>query len=710
VLESLVALQTAAVGAGQADPAVLDTMERLGRLRARDASRLSDADREANRQLWREIARRSQGLGPLPSDGNGGDEAMDPTTDLTRAGRALLMAAEFTPPAERAGVYDEALGLLRGGGAGPEDVAAVLVKRAGNSGEQMGVAQRRALLEEALGLLAALRGSAQYLECAKALAGVLMEQNRLMAAEPLLREALEGERRALGSGNERVVQTTLRLAGLLVMLGPLERREGRELLEEVLQGERARAGASEEAIQAAERLLREIERTREEEFVSTPGEQQYTRASLRCEAEGTGPKGLVRLSRKIRDTETFARLEEIHLSGKGLRDGVLPLLDALAEPHATPMLRVISLYNVALDTEDARAAAQILSRPESQARQQRLTVFHISECQHVGDEGVASLVRALRAYPRLTDLGISKCGLGPAGLVALVEALQEPGMFPSLDKISVTGNPLGDAGVTALMTALSQRREGPGLKGLHLGSTQMSNAGLEAIGRAIRVNPALFEPLASLDITYNETVGDASLRDFGALLPQLPGLVRIDWKGVGTGPAAMKALATAAKLPDALAQVTSIDLWGEQGVGDAGIIALAEALMVPTALPRLEILSLYDVGMTAAGAKALARALGTPGALQSLKEVNIDRNKVGEAGGAALAKALRVAGACPRLKQLSLGYEGGGAENFARAFYDPDEFEEILRRNQVEAQRGGWNYLSVKRPGLPDKHCSIHCR
>jgi hypothetical protein len=689
VLESLVALRTSLLGAnGQADTELLDATESLGRLRARDLKKMSGADREANRQFWLEIASRSHG------QGQAGAGAV--TDGGVRAGRALVMAAKFSSEADRVGLYDEALGLLRSGDAPPQEVASVLVAKADHVGEHA-VTRKRELLLEAWGVLRQARDTTQYVDCAKALAEVLVRDAKLLSAKTLLQEALETERRQLGNGDPRVVQAKLRLAQLMVVLGPDERVEAGGLLEEVQHGETGRAGANTKALREVEQLLERVKGPKDKRLRKVFEAENEPAAELLLISQDLtqiGPAGLIVLSKTVGDQNIFARVGGICLCGPELREGVLPLVDALAQPEGTAMLRSIILWDVALGTEEARGVAAVLSRPESQPLQQRLTSFQVRHCLSLGDEGAAALIHALKRYPQLTDLEISNCGATVEGVRTLDAVLQEPGTLPSVRDINVSGNPLGDDGVTALARALGLWRvQGrPGPWGLHLQDTQMTPTGLGAVVQTISANPGLFERLATLDVFQNRVGGDALTR-LAQILPQLPGLASVRWLGgMQVGPGAVVALAAAAKEPGALPQVQKVHL-GEW-VGDVGVQALAEALRLPDTLPQLKSLILCDV-MTDAGAKALAEAIEAPGALQSLTELHLGGNdEMGEAGVVAIVDSLRAAGACPCLRRLYLDYGSSRAEKIGRAFYGP----------QYSDQNGGHS-LRLERAGVEE--CTI---
>jgi hypothetical protein len=658
----------------------LDTREILGHLRARDAAnrgrrmldRREQAERDANYELWRGVAEKSRGTG-----------------DLTRASRSLVLAAAFG--GDPAALYDEALELLRQSHAEAGELGAVLVKKALYLQQTTRVIpeesflQRRVILEEARALLLGSSDTARLVECSVALADLLAGEGHLILAEPLLRDALEAEQRMLESGHERVVGTSLQLVGLMASLGPVDRAASREMLEEILRGEKARAGGSGAVIVEAEKLRRGVKTSagQDEELVALLTGRVEPDGSKLCRLdEEAGPKGLITLSQTARRPGTLASVEELRMVGRGLTDGVLPMFEALACPGAAPALRHIALDLEAtsqqakdagevggLGPDDGAAIARALGQPGAEGLQKRLTHFEAASCRGLGAEGCAALIRVLKTYPQLVCLRLTCCGMGPAGVQSLAEALREPRAFPSLTELSLAENPLGDEGVTALADALALAVGRAGLVSLDLRRVDVGATGLAALGRAAGADTAPFARLERLGVARSE-IGGVGLGAFAASLPHLPRLVEIDWSWTGAGESAVKALATIARQRGTLPNLKTLVLGPNQGVGDAGVTALAAALKISTALPQLEELDLHALKMSQKGTKALTQALRARGAVASLRELDVSRNEIGAEGATAFAELLSVSGACPRLSLLRLPGKQIHGGRFRRALIE----------------------------------------
>ncbi len=252
---------------------------------------------------------------------------------------------------------------------------------------------------------------------------------------------------------------------------------------------------------------------------------------------------------------TFRRLEELHL-GDGSRDGSNnisgPGIAALVRSHIPATLRKLGLY------------------------------FH----DQLGPEGAKEL--ACSAFPRLEEIDLTHCKIGPEGAIALSRSPA----FTALRRIDLQDNDLDSAAVAAIARASWIAT----LDRL----TLSNNAKVDSEGaKALADCPAL-GGLEWVD------VGDCGIGPEGGLAlarsPHFQKLSSMILAGNKLGPEAGKAIVTAPWLPT----VTYLALCG-CGIGpEAG-----EALLASPHLDHIEYLVLSDNGIAGDLRKQFKKRLGT---------------------------------------------------------------------------------------------------
>ncbi|MEW2412767.1 gala protein [Streptomyces sp. NPDC046866] len=181
------------------------------------------------------------------------------------------------------------------------------------------------------------------------------------------------------------------------------------------------------------------------------------------------------LAALLRRNRTLRTLDLVN-TGLGT-EGVRLLLDAL-RTRETPVERLF-LGGNGLTADDAPLLAALIR--EAGVRELYLPA------NHLGDEGAAVLAAAAAADPaRPVRLGLGGNGIGPAGALALADALGgietlDLGRPPSERSLGSTANSTGDEGAYALAAALP----GSPLRRLELRHTGLTGRGAKCLLAAV---------------------------------------------------------------------------------------------------------------------------------------------------------------------------------------------------------------------------------
>ncbi len=214
--------------------------------------------------------------------------------------------------------------------------------------------------------------------------------------------------------------------------------------------------------------------------------------------------------------------------------------------------------------------------------------------------------------PSLT-LGQARC--------QLAHVRQSDGSFRLgfCDELSLSGEHVGDDGAVALALALADDQR---LRMLDLWSNGIGPSGATALAAAIAAN-------SKLDKLY---LNENKIGVEGATALA---------EGIGSPKSALTTL------------------WlSRNGLGDAGAVALANGLSKYKAR-RLQVLDLWENGITAKGGKSLAEALRTNGALVTLE---LRGNSLGDDGAWAFASLMPNSRALSTLDLSSNGITPAGAQ------------------------------------------------
>uniref|UniRef100_A0A672KD30 Uncharacterized protein n=1 Tax=Sinocyclocheilus grahami TaxID=75366 RepID=A0A672KD30_SINGR len=323
----------------------------------------------------------------------------------------------------------------------------------------------------------------------------------------------------------------------------------------------------------------------------------------------------------------------------------------------------------------------------------KLETLRLSDCR-VTSKGCAALSSALRSNSsQLRELRLSENYVGDRGLTLISDALKDPRC--ELEKLRLRDCGVTDEGCAALSSAL---RSNPSqLRELSLSGNKVGDAGVKLISDALK------DPRCELEILWLRDCGvtakgcaalasalrsNSNLRELHLSLNSLGdrGLTLISdglkdplckleiltlWD-CGVTDEGCAALSSA--LRSNPSQLRELSLSGNN-VGDAGVKLLSDALKDPSC--KLEILWLRDCGVTAEGCTALSSALRSNSS--QLRELNLPGNKVGDAGVKLISDDPRC-----ELEKLRLSYCGVTDEGCAALRSNPSQLRELdLTENKV---------------------------
>ncbi|KAL9975259.1 hypothetical protein ACROYT_G012402, partial [Oculina patagonica] len=232
----------------------------------------------------------------------------------------------------------------------------------------------------------------------------------------------------------------------------------------------------------------------------------------------------------------------------------------------------------------------------------------------ISDSEACFLSDALTVNATLTDLNLSRNGIGHPGAGSLSKALT---VNTTLTHLDLSGNRIGDFGADSLSNALVVNTT---LANLNLICNRIGNSGAGSLSDALTVNTTLTHLVLS-----RNTIGDS---------------------GAGS-------LSKALTVNTALAH---LDL-SENRIGDSGACSLAKALTVNTTLAYLD-LSRNSIGHSGAG--FLSKALTVNAALAYL---DLSGNTICDSGAGSLSSALTVNTTITylNLRGNGIGYSGAGS-------------------------------------------------
>ncbi|XP_067267431.1 NACHT, LRR and PYD domains-containing protein 12-like [Chanodichthys erythropterus] len=283
--------------------------------------------------------------------------------------------------------------------------------------------------------------------------------------------------------------------------------------------------------------------------------------------------------------------------------------------------RSVQLIGCGVTDEGCAALASALRSNPSHMRELSLSG------NILGASGVNLLSDGLKGpHCKLETMWLSYCGVTDEGCAALASALRSN---PShLRKLDLTGNKLGNSGVNLLSDAL--RDPHCKLDTLGLIDCSVTDEGCAAPALALRSNPSHLRKLSlSLNKLKDSGVNllSAGLKDPHCKLEKL-WLSDCDITNEGCA-----ALASALRSNPHLRE---LDLSWNQ-LRDSGVNLLSDKLKDPHC--KLEILKLYDCGLTDEGCAALASVLRSNPS--HLRELDLKGNKLRDSGVNLLSDGLK---------------------------------------------------------------------
>ncbi|ROK64934.1 NACHT, LRR and PYD domains-containing protein 12 [Anabarilius grahami] len=283
--------------------------------------------------------------------------------------------------------------------------------------------------------------------------------------------------------------------------------------------------------------------------------------------------------------------------------------------------RSVQLIGCGVTDEGCAALASALRSNPSHMRELSLSG------NKIGASGVNLLSDGLKdPHCKLETMWLSYCGVTDEGCAALASALRSN--LSHLRKLDLTGNKLGDSGVNLLSDALKDLH--CKLNTLGLIDCGVTDEGCAAPALALRSNPSHLRKLSlSLNKLKDSGVNllSAGLKDPQCKLEKL-WLSDCDITNEGCA-----ALGSALRSNPHLRE---LDLsWNK--LRDSGVNLLSDKLKDPHC--KLEILKLYDCGLTDEGCAALASVLRSNPS--HLRDLDLKGNKLGDSGVNLLSDGLK---------------------------------------------------------------------
>ena len=219
---------------------------------------------------------------------------------------------------------------------------------------------------------------------------------------------------------------------------------------------------------------------------------------------------------------------------------------------------------------------------------------------NLNEQAVLGIVRAARQHNKITNLGLSGCGVGPIGAKEIADYIRFTAVLKNCNLLKNGFNM-----ESATMLAQIGMEKGIMLSGMTRFQTKADFSGQDlqpADGILIGSDLQFMAVLTTLRLDHNEIGAEGAI-----------------------------AIAEALKVT---AVLTVLSLWLNK-IGPEGAKAIAEALKVNVVLTNLD-LDFNNIGDE--GAKAIAEALKGNAVLTNL---DLDRNNIGPKGAKAIAEALK---------------------------------------------------------------------
>ncbi|KAI7801169.1 putative NACHT [Triplophysa rosa] len=309
-------------------------------------------------------------------------------------------------------------------------------------------------------------------------------------------------------------------------------------------------------------------------------------------------------------------LRELNLNGNGLHDeGATDVFCGLGSLHCR--LEILRLANCKLTERSCGALASALKSTSSSLKELNLSWNNLQ------DDGVNLLAAGLEnSHCKLEILKLQKCGFTESGCAALNSALNSN---PShMRELHLNRNDLGDRGMTLLSGALENPR--CKLATLCMIRCGITAEGCGALASALRSNPS---HLTRLNLSENH-LADAGLTSISAwwMSPDCKlEALRLMYCGITReGCAALRVNPS---------HLRHLNLSGNN-LGDSGVKLLFAGLV--NLHCKLEILKLMYCGVTDEGCAALASVMKSN--TTDLKELYLDKNELGDSGVKLLSAAL----------------------------------------------------------------------
>ncbi|CAM4640507.1 unnamed protein product [Leuciscus chuanchicus] len=282
-----------------------------------------------------------------------------------------------------------------------------------------------------------------------------------------------------------------------------------------------------------------------------------------------------------------SHLRELNLTENKVGDyGVMQLSGLLKDPHSK--LEILKLRDCGVTDEGCSALTSALRSNPSHLRELSLTL------NIVGDSGVKQLSDLLQdPHCKLEILKLRCCGVTDEGCAALTSALRSNP--PHLRELDLTENKVGDSGVKQLSDLL-----------------QDPHCKLEILGRVSEWT-TLTERMQNSHHIYFSLFGKKHNTLFLLLMD------------CGVTDEGCSALTSALRSNPSHLRDLSLSL---NKVGDSGVEQLSDLLQDPHC--KLEILWLWDCGVTDEGCAALTSALRSNPS--HLRKLSLTWNKVGDSG------------------------------------------------------------------------------
>jgi GTPase SAR1 family protein/Ran GTPase-activating protein (RanGAP) involved in mRNA processing and transport len=248
-------------------------------------------------------------------------------------------------------------------------------------------------------------------------------------------------------------------------------------------------------------------------------------------------------------------------------------------------LESVNFWATKMGVKAASAFSAVLKK------QVALKSVNVRNNDALGDEGICALCSGLETLTTLESVNFTLTKMGVKAASAFSAVLKKQ---VALKSVNVSNNyPLGDEGVCALCSGLETLTT---LESVDFTGTKMGVKAASAFSAVLKKQVAL----KSVDVSYNDALGDEGICALCSGLETLTTLESVNFWGTEMGVKAASAFSAVLKKQLAL---KSVNVTNNAALGDEGVCALCSGLET---LTTLELLDFTGTKMGVRGARAIA--------------------------------------------------------------------------------------------------------